>query len=144
MFIVIHSDRPSKNAESYSQEIGRAGRDGHQSVAYVLYHGVMLSHIDARMKSFIKIEECWRKPLLNHIESESVYPKQLHLCCDSWATRCKCGRTPSDKHKSVRITSNRRQANGQHYRNIRTSLLANHSRIGYRIKRSASVKHAIT
>ncbi|XP_022803496.1 uncharacterized protein LOC111340847 isoform X2 [Stylophora pistillata] len=54
---VIHFG-PSKNVESDVQETGRAGRDGHQIVAYVLYHGVMLNHIDALMKSFIKTGEC--------------------------------------------------------------------------------------
>lgn len=57
---VIHFG-PSKNMDSYVQETGRAGRDGHQSVAYVLYHGVMLNH----MKPFIKTEECRRKTLLS-------------------------------------------------------------------------------
>ena len=73
---VIHF-RPSKNVESYVQETGRAGRDGHQSIAYVLYHGVMLNHIDAHMKCFIKTEECRRKTLLNHFESVSTYRQRL-------------------------------------------------------------------
>lgn len=87
---VIHFG-PSKNVESYVQETGREGRDGHQSVAYVLYHGVMLNHIDAHMKSFIKTGECRRKTLLNHFESVSLYPEQPRLCCDNCATQCKCG-----------------------------------------------------
>ena len=33
---------PSKNVEAYIQETGRAGRDGHQSIAYVLYNGVIV------------------------------------------------------------------------------------------------------
>lgn len=57
---VIHFGH-SKNMDSYVQETGRAGRDGHQSVAYVLYHGVMLNH----MKPFIKTKECRRKTLLS-------------------------------------------------------------------------------
>ena len=67
---------PSKNVETHFQETGRAGRDGNLSIASVLYHGVMLNHIDAHMKSFIKTEECRRKTLLNHFESVSLYPKQ--------------------------------------------------------------------
>jgi len=37
---VIHFG-PSKNVENYTQETGRAGRDGSQSIAFVLYNGIM-------------------------------------------------------------------------------------------------------
>ena len=86
---VIHFG-PSKNVESYVQETGRAGRDGQQSIAYILYNGVMLNHIDAHMKSFIKTKECRRK-LLNHFEVVSIYPEERHLCCDNCAAQCRCG-----------------------------------------------------
>ena len=82
---------PSKNVEAYVQETGRAGRDGHQSIAYVIYNGVMLNHIDSHMKSFLNTKECRRKTLLNHFEQVSVYPEQPHLCCDNCAAQCKCG-----------------------------------------------------
>ncbi|XP_068724074.1 ATP-dependent helicase wrn-1-like [Montipora capricornis] len=101
---VIHFG-PSKNVESYVQETGRAGRDGHQSVAYVLYHGFMLNHIDAHMKSFIKTEECRRKTLLNHFESVSLYPEQPHLCCDNCAAQCKCGMPHSDNITKYPVTA---------------------------------------
>ena len=87
---VIHFG-PSKNVEAYVQETGRAGRDGQQSIAYVLYHGVMLNHVDANIKSFIKTEECRRETLLKHFESVSLYPEKPHLCCDNCASHCKCG-----------------------------------------------------
>ena len=87
---VIHFG-PSKNVESYVQETGRAGRDGHQSIAYVLYHGAMLNHIDANMKYFVKTKECRRKNILNHFECVSMYPEQRHMCCDNCAAQCNCG-----------------------------------------------------
>ena len=77
---VIHFG-PSKNVESYVQETGRAGRHGHQSIAYVLYHGVVMNHIEAHMKSFVKTKECRRKNILNHFECVSMYPEQPYLCC---------------------------------------------------------------
>lgn len=103
---VIHFG-PSKNVESYIQETGRAGRDGHQSIAYVLYHGVMLNHIDAHMKSFIKTEECRRKTLLNHFESVSTYPAQLHICCDNCASQCKCGEQHCGNITKYPVTANK-------------------------------------
>lgn len=84
---------PSKNTESYIQESGRAGRDDKQSVAFILYHGLLLNHVEKDMKQYVKTEECRRKTLLNHFDtsSEVKYPEPLHLCCDNCASKCKCG-----------------------------------------------------
>ena len=133
---VIHFG-PSKNVESYVQETGRAGRDGHQSVAYVLYHGVMLNHIDAHMKSFIKTEECRRKTLLNHFESVSLYPEQPHLCCDNCATQCKCGMPHSDNitkypvtaYKDTLPTSKEREVLQQQKKVVEDNLIKYHKSI---------------
>ena len=37
---------PAKNVECYMQESGRAGRDGAQSTAFLLYQGMQLMHVD--------------------------------------------------------------------------------------------------
>ena len=41
---IIHYG-PSKNLESYVQETGHVGRDRGESVAFLLYHGVLLNHV---------------------------------------------------------------------------------------------------
>ena len=49
---IIHYG-PSIDLESYMQEIGRAGRDGQQSCAYLLYHGQQLRHTRDTMRNYV-------------------------------------------------------------------------------------------
>lgn len=87
---VIHFG-PSKNIESYAQETGRAGRDGSHSRAFLLYNGLLLSHVEGDMKSYVESKECRRKCLLEHFQVNST--PQLtpqHLCCDVCASKCEC------------------------------------------------------
>ena len=133
---VIHFG-PSKNVESYVQETGRAGRDGHQSIAYVLYHGVMLSHIDAHMKSFVKTKECRRKNILNHFECVSMYPEQPYLCCDNCASQCECGmphpdnltKYPVATYKDIQPTLKEREVSQQQMKVVRENLIKYHQSI---------------
>ena len=57
VYRVIHNG-PSKNVEAYIQETGRGGRDGIQSTVYILYHGILLSHVDGHMKEYVKTRSC--------------------------------------------------------------------------------------
>lgn len=68
---VIHFG-PSKNIESYTQETGRAGRDGAQAVAFVLYNGILLNHVEGNIKLYASSRQCRRKTILKHFEEEST------------------------------------------------------------------------
>ena len=89
---IIHFG-PSKNIESYIQESGRAGRDGKQSVAHIIYHGLLLNHVGKDIKLYVNTTDCRRKLLLSQFDnfSQVKFPKQLHLCCDNCSIKCKCG-----------------------------------------------------
>lgn len=87
---VIHYG-PSKNVEAYVQETGRAGRDSGESVAFLLYHGVLLNHVHSDIKSFIKTKECRRMTLMKHFDADAVNIEIPHKCCDICAASCDCG-----------------------------------------------------
>ncbi|XP_068693066.1 bifunctional 3'-5' exonuclease/ATP-dependent helicase WRN-like [Montipora foliosa] len=82
---------PAKNVECYMQESGRAGRDGAQSTAFLLYQGMQLMHVDKDIKNYVKEEECRRKHLLSYFDVECPPSDRLHLCCDNCSVSCKCG-----------------------------------------------------
>ena len=86
---VIHYG-PAKNVESYIQETGRAGRDGTQSAVYILYHGILLTHVEGHMKQYVKTHHCRRKELLKHFHATTWQHEVPHLCCDNCAVDCEC------------------------------------------------------
>ena len=85
---IIHYG-PAKNVEAYIQETGRAGRDGIQSDVYILYHGILLSHVDGHMTQYVKTHEYRRKELLKHLNSTTWQLEVPHLCCDNCVAECK-------------------------------------------------------
>ena len=82
---------PAKNVEYYMQESGRAGRDGTQSTAFLLYQGMQLMHVEKDIKDYLKTKECRRKHLLNYFDVECPPSDPAHLCCDNCSVSCKCG-----------------------------------------------------
>ncbi|KAK3726558.1 hypothetical protein QZH41_001962 [Actinostola sp. cb2023] len=91
VYRVIHFG-PSKNVEAYIQETGRCGRDGKQSVAHIIYEGLLLNHVEKDIKLYVKSEECRRKALLCQFDNcnQINCPEPKHLCCDNCAKKCNC------------------------------------------------------
>ena len=86
---IIHY-RPSKNVEAFVQETGRAGRACDESVAFLLYHGILLNHVHSDIKYFIKTKECRRMTLVKHFNADTVTIEVPHKCCDICAASCAC------------------------------------------------------
>ena len=54
---IIHFG-PAKNIQSYAEETGRAGRDGSQAIAFLLYTGILLYHVNLDIKSYVRNDQC--------------------------------------------------------------------------------------
>ena len=60
---VIHFG-PPQTVDDYVQQIGRAGRDGSQSHAILLYSAMQLRNVDSSMIRLLKSEKCFRELML--------------------------------------------------------------------------------
>lgn len=87
---IIHYG-PSKNIVAFVQKTGRTGHDGHQSNSFLLYHGMLLNHVEGDIKFFIRSTDCRRKAILEHFDNDNERPLLKHLCCVNCANNCDCG-----------------------------------------------------
>ena len=87
---VIHFG-PSKNLESYIQECGRVGRDGNNSISYLIYNGLLTSKCSDDMKEFVHSKECRRECISKNFVTSSLNDlKDTCSCCDICAMKCLC------------------------------------------------------
>ena len=85
---------PPADIESYMQELGRAGRDGKQSEALLMFHGRQLRHCTPEILEYLKSSSCRRSKLLELFDKGTVcshnFPNEKHLCCDICQLVCTC------------------------------------------------------
>ena len=92
LYNVINYGPPS-DLESYVQEMGRAGRDGKNSEALLMFHGRQLRQCAPEMLNYVKSNSCRRRQILDFFEdsSQGSVSDKKHLCCDVCAEDCTCG-----------------------------------------------------
>jgi len=98
---------PPKDMDTFIQQIGRAGREGTQATAVLLYNAKQCKDLDSDMKKYVSnSSQCRRKVLLSayNVESEATLVK--HACCDICAKTCSCEvECPDIKHPYFEIAS---------------------------------------
>lgn len=77
-----------------------------QSHAYILYHGILLNHVEGDIKCVLKTDDCRRKILFQHFDTVLEQFDKLHLCCDKCATTCECGETYCAKYAEFPMKRN--------------------------------------
>ena len=88
---IVHIGKP-EDVESYIQETGRTGRDGHLVLATLLkartYYPCEQSIIDYELNE----SQCRRDVLFQHTENyEHKHVGRFCMCCDICALYCDCG-----------------------------------------------------
>ena len=92
---VIHIGAP-RTLESYYQEIGRGGRDGKSTKAFLYYNGQDIAAnkpgMTNEMRNFCLDEsECLRKRLMAYLGSCGTKSKtDAHSCCSNCFRKCQC------------------------------------------------------
>lgn len=77
---------------AYLQEIGRAGRDGHESLALLYFNmnDIGAHHVKSEVKNFCLLNTCRRKYISEHFGFTFEKIDLPHKCCDICQISCPC------------------------------------------------------
>ena len=90
---IIHWGLPS-DAESYIQETGRAGRDGHVANAILFYsrRDISYGYMDKSIVSYCRNKELCRRDVLFKDFGYTSEKPFGYMCCDICTILCKCSK----------------------------------------------------
>ena len=108
--------------DDYLQQIGRAGRNGEQAHAVMLYNSHQLRNVEPSVLNFVKNpdKECLRKESLkdfakNHNDKEVA---ANHRCCSVCSQKCNCSECPSYLSLCEIYKQDEKQADESQRRNV--------------------------
>ncbi|CAC5389063.1 unnamed protein product [Mytilus coruscus] len=94
---VIHWGGP-RDLEQFSQESGRAGRDGRSAVSVIYFSGYDLAkgNCSEEVREFCKTEDCLRNTLCAYFQLDTsgysvIKPDPPCTCCSNCKLKCVCG-----------------------------------------------------
>ncbi|CAC5393926.1 unnamed protein product [Mytilus coruscus] len=94
---VIHWGGP-RGLEQFSQESGRAGRDGRSNVSVIYFSGYDLAkgNCSKEVREFCKTEDCLRNTLCAYFQLDTsgysvIKPDPPCTCCSNCKLKCVCG-----------------------------------------------------
>ncbi|XP_076116508.1 ATP-dependent DNA helicase RecQ-like [Mytilus galloprovincialis] len=94
---VIHWGGP-RGLEQFSQESGRAGRDGRSAVSIIYFSGYDLAkgNCSEEVREFCKTEDCLRNTLCAYFQLDTsgysvIKPDPPCTCCSNCKLKCVCG-----------------------------------------------------
>ena len=94
-FTRVFNFGPPRNMEEYIQMCGRAGRKGEESICILLHNGLLCSHSNLEIKSYVATDNGRRKELQKHFPQTGLFHDSGSLqdceCCDNCSIKCSCG-----------------------------------------------------
>ena len=91
---------PPKDMDTFVQQFGRAGRDGSNAMAILLYNGGQCKNLDSDMKEYVRnTEECRRKSVLSAYNAKPCEERIKHLCCEICSACCNCESDSCSKYE---------------------------------------------
>ena len=129
LYRVIHYGPPD-TTEEYQQEYGRAGRDGKESEAIILWNKKLLYHASMDIRKYVhNSDQCRRHQLMQLFGAKPCYVPIPHNCCDICAKTCTCNDDKSCRHQGMEVAVVNVRASHSYSDHVRTVSCHQRSRL---------------